>query len=85
VLPDAVNDEHQLTAIVQRGRAGFDDLAAKQRQRAAVGSLELIANRLVAVPQSTPRRAGEHHEAAGDPSLLRSPEAVRDSIHLTTS
>jgi hypothetical protein len=30
VLPDAVDDEHQLTAIVQRGRAGFDDLAAKQ-------------------------------------------------------
>jgi hypothetical protein len=28
--PHAVDDEHQLTAIVQRGRAGFDDLAAQQ-------------------------------------------------------
>jgi hypothetical protein len=83
--PNPVDDEYQLTAIVQRGRAGLDDLAAKQRERAAVWSLELIADRFVSVPQATPRRAGEHHEAASDPSLLWCPEAVRDSIHLTTS
>jgi hypothetical protein len=30
VLTNAVDDEHQLTTIVQRGRAGLDDLATKQ-------------------------------------------------------
>jgi hypothetical protein len=77
-------DEHQLPALVQRGRAGFDDLGAEQGQRAAVGSMELIADSLAAVPQTTTRRAGEDHQTAGDPALLRGPEAVRDSIHLTT-
>lgn len=71
-----VLDQHQLSALVQRGKAGFDDLAAKQRQRTPMGTLELEAHRFLAIPQATPGRARECDQASGHPALLGSPQAV---------
>ena len=80
--PNPVDDEYQLTAIVQRGRAGLDDLASEQRERSSVGSLELVAHRLTAIPQPPFRASRIDREAPGDSPLLRGSHGVRDSVHL---
>ena len=71
-----VLDQHQLSALVQRGKAGFDDLAAKQRERTTMGTLKLEAHRFLAVPQASPGRARERDQTSSHPALLGSPQAV---------
>src|SRR5580658_298965 len=78
-------DEDELSTIVERRRPRFDNLTAEQREWATMRPLELVAHRLVAVPESPLRGAGEDRETAGDAAELGGLQAVRNPVHLTTT
>jgi hypothetical protein len=78
-------DKDELSPIVERCGPSFDDLTSEQREWATVRSLELVAHRLVAVPETPLRGAREDRETASDSAQLRRLQAVRNPVHLTTT
>src|ERR1700722_4605674 len=78
-------DEDELPAIVERRGPRFDDLSSEQREWATMRPLELVAHRLVAIPEAPLRGAREDGETARDSAELRRLQAVRNPVHLTTT